>query len=262
MGNPFVLSEDEFPTVTLGIVSGVNRFQEGGANQLVYGNCLQVDSAINPGNSGGPLFDLHGQVIGINGRGSFDVRGRVNVGLGYAISANQIKNFLPDLMASKLVEHGTLDATFDERQGHVVCASIDEDSAIARGGLQLGDRLIAFEDQPMVRVNQYLNLICTLPENWPAKLEIERADGSRHTLIVRLYGLPYNFQAPPSPPEPKDEPTPEEKQARQRQQQMIALMTSPPGKVRDAEINAHWTRWLLDRWRARRAALRLLRPCG
>ncbi|MCU0879162.1 MAG: trypsin-like peptidase domain-containing protein, partial [Pirellulaceae bacterium] len=91
MGNPFTLAEDQRPTVTLGIVSGVHRFQEGsGLNQLVYGNCIQVDSSINPGNSGGPLFNLQGEVIGINGRGSFQERGRVNVGLGYAISSNQV----------------------------------------------------------------------------------------------------------------------------------------------------------------------------
>ncbi|HTN74399.1 MAG TPA: trypsin-like peptidase domain-containing protein, partial [Pirellulaceae bacterium] len=59
MGNPFVLAEDQRPTVTLGIVSGIERYQEGaGNNMLVYGNCIQVDSSINPGNSGGPLFNL------------------------------------------------------------------------------------------------------------------------------------------------------------------------------------------------------------
>jgi S1-C subfamily serine protease len=96
MGNPFVLAEDQRPTVTLGIVSGIQRFQEGsGNNQLVYGNCIQIDSSINPGNSGGPLFNMQGEVIGINGRGSFKERGRVNVGLGYAISINQIKHSFP-----------------------------------------------------------------------------------------------------------------------------------------------------------------------
>ena len=83
MGNPFILTEDQSPTVTLGIVSGVKRYQSGaGQNQLVYGNCIQVDSSINPGNSGGPLFNFSGEVIGINGRGSFQDRGRVNVGIG------------------------------------------------------------------------------------------------------------------------------------------------------------------------------------
>jgi S1-C subfamily serine protease len=65
MGNPFVLADDQRPTVTLGIVSGIKRFQPGeGLNQLVYGNCIQVDSSINPGNSGGPLFDIRGRIMG------------------------------------------------------------------------------------------------------------------------------------------------------------------------------------------------------
>jgi len=146
MGNPFILTEDQSPTVTLGIVSGVKRYQPGaGLNQLVYGNCIQVDSSINPGNSGGPLFNLNGEVIGINGRGSFKERGRVNVGLGYAISANQIKNFIPDLLATKLVEHATLDASFSDRGGKVVCSKINLDAPVAQAGLKLGDELVEFE---------------------------------------------------------------------------------------------------------------------
>ena len=145
MGNPFVLAEDQRPTVTLGIVSGVKRFQEGsGLNQLVYGNCIQVDSSINPGNSGGPLFNMQGQIIGINGRGSFEERGRVNVGLGYAISSNQIKQFIPELLATKIAQHGTLDAMFGNRTEGVICYTLNLDSAAAKAGL-VGDKLLAFE---------------------------------------------------------------------------------------------------------------------
>ncbi|MCG8583961.1 MAG: trypsin-like peptidase domain-containing protein, partial [Pirellulales bacterium] len=83
MGNPFVLAEDQKPTVTLGIVSGIERYQFGaGGNTLIYGNCIQVDSSINPGNSGGPLYDASGKLLGIVGRASFEKRGRVNVGVG------------------------------------------------------------------------------------------------------------------------------------------------------------------------------------
>ncbi|MFO0528015.1 MAG: S1C family serine protease [Planctomycetota bacterium] len=173
MGNPFVLTEDQAPTITLGIVSGVKRFQEGaGQNQLVYGNCIQVDSSINPGNSGGPLFNLSGRVIGINGRGSFLDRGRVNVGLGYAISSNQIKNFLPDLLATKLVEHGTLDANFSDQGGRVICSTINEVSPVAEAGLELGDELLEFEGEAIRSANQYMNLVCTLPADWPARLKV------------------------------------------------------------------------------------------
>jgi S1-C subfamily serine protease len=253
MGNPFVLSEDETPTVTLGIVSGVNRFQEGaGSNQLVYGNCIQVDSSINPGNSGGPLFNLRGEVIGINGRGSFEERGRVNVGLGYAISANQIKNFIPDLLATKIVEHGTLDANFELRDGQVVCGSLVEESAVHRAGLELGDRLIRFEDQPIRTVNQYLNLICTLPAGWPAKLELEKADGTRRFIHIALYGLPYNIDSPQVQPPPDEQPppTPEMKRALERQKKMIAFLSTRPSSIRDAQLNARNFAWLTRQWQA------------
>ena len=175
MGNPFILTEDQKPTVTLGIVSGVKRYQPGaGMNQLVYGNCIQVDSSINPGNSGGPLFSMEGRVIGINGRGSFKARGRVNVGLGYAISSNQIKNFIPDLLATKLVEHATIDANFEDRDGKVICISRNTESPFAKAGLELSDELISFEGIPIKSANQYTNLICTLPEDWPTQMTIRK----------------------------------------------------------------------------------------
>ena len=83
---------------------------------LEYTDCLQTDASINPGNSGGPLFDAEGRLIGINGRGSFEKRGRVNVGVGYAISINQIKNFLGYLHSGRIVDHATLGARVGRRR--------------------------------------------------------------------------------------------------------------------------------------------------
>ncbi|MCZ6787479.1 MAG: trypsin-like peptidase domain-containing protein, partial [Planctomycetota bacterium] len=100
MGNPFLLATDFTPTVTMGVVSAINRYQPGSIRgQLLYPDCIQTDAAINPGNSGGPLFSLDGEVVGINGRGSFRFheRGKVAVGVGYAISSNQIKHCLPEM---------------------------------------------------------------------------------------------------------------------------------------------------------------------
>src|SRR5262245_40495480 len=97
MGNPFLLATDFTPTVTFGLVSGVHRYQYPSGTLLEYTDCIQIDTSINPGNSGGPLFNMAGEIIGINGRGSFEKRGRVNSGVGYAISINQIKNFLGHL---------------------------------------------------------------------------------------------------------------------------------------------------------------------
>ncbi len=206
MGNPFVLAEDQRPTVTLGIVSGVHRYQEGsGMNQLVYGNCIQVDSSINPGNSGGPLFNLRGQVIGINGRGSFQERGRVNVGLGYAISSNQVKLFIPELLATKVAQHGTLDAVFGNRQAGVICHTVNLDSPIARAGLELGDKLVAFEGVPITSTNQFTNLITLYPAGWPVEVTYER-DAVQHTARVRLTALPYEPIVKPMDKPPEEKP--------------------------------------------------------
>ncbi|HMP78547.1 MAG TPA: trypsin-like peptidase domain-containing protein [Pirellulaceae bacterium] len=253
MGNPFVLSEDYAPTVTLGIVSGIQRFQPGaGQNQLVYGNCIQIDSSINPGNSGGPLFNRHGQIIGINGRGSFLDRGRVNVGLGYAISSNQVVNFLPDLLATKLARHGTLDASFGLYGGRIRCTTINEDAPVARAGLSLGDELLEFEGVPITSSNQYLNLICTLPEGWPAVLRVRKSDGEEKTVVTRLLGLPYQRPQPPPrgdpPPGQPDQP-PDERQRRQLelQQEMMALLAAEQGKVRKPDVNRHYVDWLWAR---------------
>ena len=244
MGNPFVLTEDQKPTVTLGIVSGVERYQPGaGGNQLVYGNCIQVDSSINPGNSGGPLFNMQGEIIGINGRGSFMARGRVNVGLGYAISSNQLKNFIPDLMATKLVEHGTLDARFANRDGKVVCeAFYNEGVEIVNQGLELGDELLEFEGYKITSNDQFTNLISTLPETWPAHVVFKKSDGEIKDVNVRLVGLPYKMKPPrASPPAKKGgkkkEPTPEQKRAIEKQKMMAKVLTTKAGTIRDMKLN-------------------------
>jgi len=250
MGNPFILTEDQAPTVTLGIVSGVKRYQPGaGQNQLVYGNCIQVDSSINPGNSGGPLFNFKGEVIGINGRGSFKERGRVNVGLGYAISANQIKNFIPDLLATKLVEHATLDASFSDRGGKVVCSQLNRDAPVATAGLDLGDELLVFEGEKVKNANQFTNLICTLPEDWPTELLIRKQDGTEHQIVVRTFGLPYAKPRVRGGQGGKDEEDPEKKKKLERQRQMVALLSANPGDIRYPEINRGYAQRILERWK-------------
>jgi len=208
MGNPFLLAEDYHPTVTLGLVSGVERYQAGvGLNELVYGDCIQVDAAISPGNSGGPLFDFRSRLIGVNGRASFGERGRVNVGLGYAISINQIKRFLPDLLAAKTAQHGTLDAQFGMRSGRVVCHTINLDSPAAKRGLKLGDELLEFEGRKIKHANQLANLISALPAGWPVNLVVHRGE-EQQSIDVRLLPLPYSTK----PEEPAAEaPDPNKK---------------------------------------------------
>src|SRR5690606_32771496 len=131
------------PSISLGIVSGVSRYQYPAGTLLEYADCIQTDAAVNPGNSGGPLFDLSGQVIGINGRCSFEKRGRVNVGVGYAISANQIKHFMGVLRSGRLVDHATLGATVStDETGKVLVSNILNSSDAYRRGLRYGDEIV------------------------------------------------------------------------------------------------------------------------
>ena len=108
LGNPFLLASDFSPTVTWGIVSGTRRYQYPSGTFLEYTDCIQIDASINPGNSGGPLFDIQGRWIGINGRASFEKRGRVNSGAAYAISVNQVLHFVDHLKCGLIVDHGQI----------------------------------------------------------------------------------------------------------------------------------------------------------
>src|SRR5438105_593286 len=118
MGNPFLLATDVTPTVTYGLVSGVHRYQypESTKVLLQYTHRIQTATFIRPGNSGGPLFNMDGELIGINGRISLEKRGRINSGVGYAISINQIKNFLGHLRAGLDTDHASLGAIVKTRE--------------------------------------------------------------------------------------------------------------------------------------------------
>lgn len=189
IGNPFLLSTNLQPTVTYGMISGVHRYQFPSGTLLEYTDCLQTDASINPGNSGGPLFNDQGQLIGINGRCSFDKRGRVSVGVGYSISINQIKNFLADLKSGRIVDHASLGAriTTDE-EGRVVVAEILEQSDAFRRGLRDNDEIISFADRPITTTNGFKNVLGILPKGWRVPLSYRR-DGKRYDILVRLPGL-------------------------------------------------------------------------
>lgn len=229
MGNPFLLATDFTPTVTYGIVSGVHRYQYPAGTLLEYTDCIQVDASINPGNSGGPLFNAQGELVGINGRGSFDKRGRVNSGAGYAISINQIKYFLDQLKSGRIVDHATLGATVrSDADRRVVVDNILETSDAYRRGLREGDEIVSFAGRPIGSVNQFKNVLGIYPRGWTLPL-VYRRDGVKHEIYVELRSLhrqselaPKQDRAPPDddkqPPddEPKKDGDPEKKSEGER----------------------------------------------
>ena len=220
IGNPFLLATDLQPTVSYGIISGIHRYQHPSGTLLEYTDCIQTDASINPGNSGGPLFDANGRLIGINGRISIEKRGRVNVGVGYAISINQIRNFMGYLRSGRIVDHATLGASVStDSDGLVVVTNILGSSDAYRRGLRYSDEIVRFAGRPINSVNGFKNVLGTLPKGWRVPLTYRR-DGEDVDCLVRLAGVHRHEEllakatagiTPPAIPPPNpddDEPRP------------------------------------------------------
>lgn len=185
-GNPFLLAENFQPTISYGIISGVHRYQYPAGTLLEYTDCLQTDAAVNPGNSGGPLFNADGRLIGINGRCSFEKRGRVNVGVGYAVSINQVRRFVGQLKSGRLVDHASLGAVVStDADGRVVVDDILEDSDAFRRGLRYGDEIVRFAGRDVATANAFKNVLGIYPASWRVPI-VFRRDGVEYERLVRL----------------------------------------------------------------------------
>jgi S1-C subfamily serine protease len=222
MGNPFLLATDFTATVTFGMVSGVHRYQYPAGTLLEYTDCIQIDTSVNPGNSGGPLFDMNGKLIGINGRISADKRGRLNSGVGYAISINQIKNFLGHLKAGIETDHASLGATTMTQTdasglSRAVVNSILEDSDVSRRGVDLDDEIVSFDGRRITSANQLQNVLGKYPRGWRLPMEYRREtprEGKedegrgRKEILVRLMGAVRKTVGGADQPQPKIQPGP------------------------------------------------------
>jgi len=204
MGNPFLLATDFSPTVSFGMVSGVHRYQYPEGGFLEYTDCIQVDASVNPGNSGGPLFNMQGEVVGINGRISFDKRRRINSGVGYAISSNQIKNFMGHLRAGMDVDHAELVrvASLSEEIPQVIVKEVLDDSDAARRGIEVGDTLISFAGRPLGSTNEFKNVLGIFPKGWRLPLSF-RHENQRKETLVRLTGVQQKEPQPDQPMGPQ-----------------------------------------------------------
>jgi serine protease Do len=211
LGNPFLLASDFTPTVTYGIVSGVRRYQYPANTFLEYTDCIQIDASINPGNSGGPLFDIQGRWIGINGRASFEKRGRVNSGAAYAISVNQVQLFIEHLKCGLIVDHGVPEFTVETVEGEVVVSQVSELSEAWRRGLRARAQIVSFAGRLVSSANDFQNVLGIYPEGTRLPLTWRDKEGL-HSATIRLRPL-HDFQKAPELPEerkPKDEKHPDE----------------------------------------------------
>ena len=164
IGNPFGLAH----TVSVGVISALERpfpVAEGRTAQV-----LQTDAAINPGNSGGPLLNIRGEVIGINTAIYTDPGQAGNIGIGFAIPMNSVRELLPQLRTGKITrgmigvsvglipEEAVDELGLESRRGALV-ASVTPGGPAARGGLEPGDVIIGYNGKPVASRDELVQMV-------------------------------------------------------------------------------------------------------
>ncbi|GAB4143468.1 MAG: HhoA/HhoB/HtrA family serine endopeptidase [Cyanobacteria bacterium J069] len=199
VGNPLGLDN----TVTLGIVSTLNRSSADVGIPDKRVDFIQTDAAINPGNSGGPLLNEQGEVIGINTA----IRANA-MGIGFAIPINKAKEISTQLALGETVQHpylGVQIATLTpetardnnedpnavmmlpEVNGALV-VGIVPDSPAAKGGIRRGDVITEVAGQAITRADQIQAIVERSKLGEPLQIKVKRGDLSR-TLAVRTAEL-------------------------------------------------------------------------
>ena len=199
IGNPFGLGG----TVTSGIISATARDIHSGP----YDDFLQTDASINRGNSGGPMFNLAGQVIGIN-TAIYSPSGG-SIGIGFAIPSSAARPIIDQLEATGKVERGWLGARIqpvtdglaaavglDKSRGAMI-AAIDPASPAAQAKLEPGDVILAYDGKPIERSRQLPLLVAGTPPDKMVKLSIWRERKQRE---VTLKVAALDQDHPPPPP--------------------------------------------------------------
>ena len=193
IGNPFGLDG----TVTAGIVSALHRPSELGP----YTRFIQTDASINRGNSGGPMFNLNGEVIGVNSQILGSQAGG-NIGIGFAIPAEEAKPIIDTLRRGGTIQRGYIGVQVgpevtDEvaaslgipRNQGVVIADVTAGGPGARGGLRSGDVVTQVNGKPINPDQSLQYLIASVPPGQAARLNVLR-NGRPQTLNVTVAARP------------------------------------------------------------------------
>lgn len=183
MGNPFGLGH----TVTSGILSARGRVIGAGP----YDDFLQTDAAINPGNSGGPLFNMDGEVIGINT--AIVAQGQ---GIGFAIPINMAVDLLPQLKTGKIirgwlgvmiqdVNQALADAMKLENTDGVLISDTVADGPADKAGLKRGDVIISIDGEAVDNAHMLSSKVAGIQPETQVEITVRR-DGKKKTLPVAL----------------------------------------------------------------------------
>ncbi len=191
IGSPFGFDH----SVTAGIVSAKGRSLPN-ENYVPF---IQTDVAINPGNSGGPLFNLDGEVVGINSQ--IFTRSGGFMGLSFAIPIDVAMSVADQLKAEGKVSRGWLGVVIQEvnkdlaesfgldKPAGALVAQVQEGGPAAKGGLQVGDVILSMNGQPIVVSADLPHLVGNLKPGSKIQLEVVRG-GSRKTLDMAIGALP------------------------------------------------------------------------
>ncbi|MBE9503197.1 MAG: DegQ family serine endoprotease [Proteobacteria bacterium] len=190
IGNPFGVGQ----TVTAGIVSAKGRDIGAGP----YDDFIQTDASINPGNSGGPLFNVSGEVVGIN-TAIFSPSGG-NVGIGFATPINMVKRLLPQLKKEGTVTRGWLGVMIQtitkdlaktlklpSEEGALV-ADVVENSPAEKAGLKRGDVVILFDGEKIGKMKELSSVVASTPVGKTVEVEVLR-EGKKKTLKAEIEKL-------------------------------------------------------------------------
>jgi putative serine protease PepD len=187
IGNPFGLDR----TATAGIVSALER-EITAPNGFSIEDVIQTDAPINPGNSGGPLLNARGQVIGVNSQiQSGGLRG--NVGIGFAVPSNTVREVLPRLQQGETIERAWLgvssapDAGGDGARVQELTAG----SPAQRAGLRTGDVIVSVDGRAVAEPSDIAAAIADRRPGDSVRIEVLRG-GERDSLTVELGTRPAN----------------------------------------------------------------------
>ena len=213
IGSPLGLSN----TVTTGIISALNRpvqvqasesNDQGNSkdpfnqlqqqnNQAVTTNAIQVDASINPGNSGGPLFNEHGQVIGINSSiaslSSSSSSQAGSIGLGFAIPSDLVVSVVNQLIQNGAVDHARLGVSIttgaarvgNETRAGAQISAVTQGSGAEAAGLRAGDVITAVDDNTVSSAQSLVGYVRRYMGGQEVKVTYVR-DGVQNTVQVKL----------------------------------------------------------------------------
>ena len=183
-------------TVTSGIVSALDRtIQEGPQqNQQLnqaqsatnIGGAIQTDAAINPGNSGGALVNMSGEVIGINTAIATSGQGEGNIGVGFAIPSNRVKQVAEALIGGHKVSHPYIGVQVQTADGGgAVVSSVVDSGPAAKAGLQQGDVITKANGKTISTSDDLVNIVQVSKVGDQLQLTVTR-NGSSQTLAVTI----------------------------------------------------------------------------